>query len=468
MRTLNWLNYITKNNGTIKKVVVEILLVLMKLLILIKTFLAAFLALIFKPLIFLFKLIFFKLFVKIYLAFFSFAKKTGWNRLKGNFVSFLLSRKTVHMLLVVLVVIVSVSGLLSKGSQAKPLYDNAGKTIVAGLVTSEFSDSGEDQLIEETVDKNTIGLKAGVKYLDSSLSAVNRMRIATGTEEMKETTLADLGSQKDAMLVKPEVAVTQRSKKTRKTSIEYLVLPGDTISTIADTFDISVNTILWENNLTAYNLIRPGDKLIILPTTGITYKVGKNETLGAISNKYNVDPEDVLEANSLPEDAKLAVGQNLFIPGGSKIYYAAAPTKLASNYNPIEIIKDIIKPTIIPSNKMFWPTVGHIITQYFSWRHGGLDVANKQGTPVYAADSGTIIDAGWSKAGYGNKIDIDHGGGKVTRYGHASKLLVKKGDTVKKGDVIMLMGTTGHSTGPHLHFEVRINNKVQNPLNYIK
>ena len=116
---------------------------------------------------------------------------------------------------------------------------------------------------------------------------------------------------------------------------------------------------------------------------------------------------------------------------------------------------------------MAWPTVGARITQYFSWRHVGVDIANKTGTPLYAADAGVVEFAGWA-TGYGNSIVINHGGGKKTRYGHASKLFVKVGDEVEKGENIAAMGSTGWSTGPHLHFEVMINGAKYNPLNYIR
>jgi len=116
---------------------------------------------------------------------------------------------------------------------------------------------------------------------------------------------------------------------------------------------------------------------------------------------------------------------------------------------------------------MNWPTVGHYITQYYSWRHQGLDIANKIGTPLYAADAGVIETAGWGR-GYGNQIVINHGGGKKTRYAHLSKFYTKKGQKVDKGEAIGTMGSTGRSTGPHLHFEIIINNIKYNPLNYIR
>ena len=116
---------------------------------------------------------------------------------------------------------------------------------------------------------------------------------------------------------------------------------------------------------------------------------------------------------------------------------------------------------------MNWPTVGHRITQYYSWRHRAVDIANKTGTSIYAADAGTINVVGWGK-GYGNQIVINHGGGKKTRYAHLSKFYVKRGQKVGKGETIAAMGSTGWSTGPHVHFEVIINGKKYNPLNYTK
>jgi Membrane proteins related to metalloendopeptidases len=449
---------------------VEILLVIMKLLAWLKTFIAAFLSFVFRPIGALLNFIFLKLFAKIYLAFLSFAKKVGWSRLGGNFFSFLLSRKTVHIFLGILVVIICVSGIISQQTNAKSLFDNADKTIVSGLIVSDDGSSGDTALVEETAGTGAIVMPSGAQYSNSGDVAMNQTAISTTTATDEETTLADLGSQNDSMLVKPEVAMTAKGKQTRKAAINYTVQSGDTISSIAANFDISINTVLWENNLSAYSLIRPGDTLVILPATGVTYKVVKGETLGAIANKFGVDAEDILAANNLPEDATISLGQNLFVPGGAKIYYALAPAKVAASYNPVSVIKSILNPStaVAAVGKMLWPTVTHNITQYFSWAHKGLDIANPLGTPVYAAEGGTVIDAGWSTSGYGNKIDIDNGGGMFTRYGHASKLLVKKGDVVKRGDVIMLIGSTGHSTGPHLHFEVHINGKTYNPLAYLR
>jgi murein DD-endopeptidase MepM/ murein hydrolase activator NlpD len=174
-----------------------------------------------------------------------------------------------------------------------------------------------------------------------------------------------------------------------------------------------------------------------------------------------------LDNNKLASASDLKIGQKLLIPGGRKISY---PAYTAPSVSGLAAIKNFANsPSAKPQagNKMNWPTVGYRITQYYSWRHTAVDIANKTGTPIYAADSGTIEYAGWG-TGYGNQIVINHGGGKKTRYAHLSKFYISKGQEVTKGQAIGAMGSTGWSTGPHLHFEVIINNVKYNPLNYIK
>ncbi len=169
----------------------------------------------------------------------------------------------------------------------------------------------------------------------------------------------------------------------------------------------------------------------------------------------------------------MKIGQRLLIPGGKKLstqLAQASASSLRKTVSGLSAIKNLIKPQSVkpaPGNKMIWPTVGHRITQYYSWRHSGLDIANKTGTPLYAADSGKVEIAGWAR-GYGNTIVVNHGGGKKTRYAHLSKFYVGVGQKVGKGETIGLMGNTGWSTGPHLHFEVIINGVKYNPLSYIK
>lgn len=345
------------------------------------------------------------------------------------------------------------------------------KTVMSNLVKTEFSSLQNEELIEETSSLNNIIAASKDRYVDNSC-VLPKQSIINSTDEVNNDD-SILFSENNDLVFKPQLNIATGANAgdvltTRTEIIYYTVQNGDTVSTIARRFGLTVNTILWANNLTAFSLIRPGDRLTILPYSGVLYTVKKGDTLAKISQKYGVELEKILSCNTLGNS--LATGQKLVIPGAKKINDAVATKRPASNsYTGISIIKDLIKnPSVkVSGNKMAWPTVGTRITQYFSWRHTGLDIANKTGTPLYAADAGVVEFAGWA-TGYGNSIVINHGGGKKTRYGHASKLFVKVGDEVEKGENIAAMGSTGWSTGPHLHFEVIINGAKYNPLNYIR
>lgn len=282
------------------------------------------------------------------------------------------------------------------------------------------------------------------------------------TEQTEETTsLAISGA---GALVRPILSPTEEKNRQRDEIIFYTVEPGDTISEIAEKFGITANTILWENNLSQYSLIRPGDKLTILPVSGIQHKVAKGETLAKIAKKYEVEPETIIEFNKLASVNDIKVGEKLVIPGGKKIY--AAPT-----YS----LRSLVGPAapsaarVVATGKMLWPTTCSHISQYFRWRHSGVDIACGYGKPIYAADSGQVVKAqgGWN-GGYGIITIIDHGNGTQSLYGHQSAIYVSVGQNVSKGQVIGAMGSTGRSTGPHVHFEIRVGGVRKNPLYYIQ
>jgi murein DD-endopeptidase MepM/ murein hydrolase activator NlpD len=350
------------------------------------------------------------------------------------------------------------------------------KTILANIVQSEFGSLEEGDLVEEVFNEKEVALqfKSAVNQANSLSLKAPLAVTQQGFVEFKETE-----NNPDALSwsgITPNLMASEQTTKNssiqivkkRDKIITYVVQPGDTVSTIAQKFGLTVNTILWENNLSPYSLIHPGDKLSILPVSGVTHTVKKGETIGRIARDYGVKIEKILEANHLKITSTLAIGQKLIIPDGRKRTYVARKTK---TYSGISVIKKLVqtprRSPAVSSNKMAWPTVGHRITQYFSWRHNGLDIANRIGTPIFAADAGVIEYAGWGR-GYGNYILINHGGGKKTRYAHLSRFYVSKGQKVAKGQTIAAMGSTGWSTGPHLHFEVIINGRRYNPLNYIR
>ncbi len=347
------------------------------------------------------------------------------------------------------------------------------KTVMASIVNSEFRSLQDEVLIEETLTPNNIITAGKDKYIDNSC-ALDKNAVLDSSDDLSQYDSLVFNDNSD-LIFKPQLInsgdTANNDGATTRTEITYYtVQSGDTISSIARRFGLTANTLLWANDLSAYSLLHLGDSLTILPYSGVLYTVKKGDTLAKIALTYDVELEKILSCNSLGNS--LSIGQKIVVPGAKKISENIAIKKPAStNYTGVSIIKDLVKnPSVkVSGNKMTWPTVGTRITQYFSWRHNGVDIANKIGTPIYAADSGTvIISQGGYNGGYGNTIVIDHGGGIKTRYGHASKLFVKVGDQVDKGENIAAMGSTGRSTGPHLHFEVLINGVRYNPLNYIR
>ena len=440
---------------------------LVKFLIFLKRLAAAFFVnLVFMPGRTLLRFVFYKIAVKVYRLHLYIIKKLGWSSFgDSSFFSFV-SQKSVHAAVVVMTIVLVFTNFTSR-TKAESLTDRASRTILAELIRSEFGSTEEEQLIEEFFDEEAVISPAQQTYLDN-LSSVKLEPMAqiNPTKSANEEGM-DVITQGGGVLVKPDIASTRKTKRPRTTTIVYTVERGDSVSTIADSFGVQVSTILWENNLNSYSIIRPGDKLDILPVDGVTHKVKRGDSLSKIAKQYNVDKRKIAEQNKLKDSSILSVGQKLIIPNGRKTSYARRNTK---RYSGLNALKDLVKsPNAKPvaGNKMNWPTEGHRITQYYSWRHHAVDIANKTGTPIYAADAGTVEYAGWGK-GYGYQIVINHGGGKKTRYAHNSKLYVKKGQKVGKGETIAAMGSTGWSTGPHTHFEVIINGKKYNPLNYIK
>jgi murein DD-endopeptidase MepM/ murein hydrolase activator NlpD len=249
---------------------------------------------------------------------------------------------------------------------------------------------------------------------------------------------------------------TMVSDKMRDQVLKYEVQSGDTVSTIAQKFGISEDTIRWQNNLTSKGAIKVGQELEILPITGIAHKVQKGDTVaqGIVDFPYNSFSND--------ETFDLAIGQTVIVPDGVK------PADIP--WSGLARVKQITPNagTVVASGQFVWPT-GGTITQRFAWYHKGMDIANSAAPSVLAADAGTVVVSGWpDNFGYGNRVVIDHGNGYRTLYGHMQQIYVVAGQTVKRGDAIGKMGSTGRSTGTHLHFEVISSGTYLNPLSVLK
>jgi len=263
----------------------------------------------------------------------------------------------------------------------------------------------------------------------------------------------------------------------RQEIVEYTVEGGDNLGLIAQKFDISLVTLLWENNLTSRSVIQPGQILRIPPVSGVVHSVKSGDTILKIANLYDASAQEIIEFNDLDDGgANIQIGQKIIVPDGVKKYYTST-SQVASSANTSQ---SSISVSSIPSRSsqgastsgFVWPSAAKTITQYYTWSHHGLDIAGPWQSANYAAKAGTVTvsQCGWN-SGYGCYIMIDHGGGVETLYGHNSKLLVSAGDYVDAGQTIGLMGNTGKVygvTGIHLHFEIRINGVRVNPLGYIR
>jgi murein DD-endopeptidase MepM/ murein hydrolase activator NlpD len=261
-------------------------------------------------------------------------------------------------------------------------------------------------------------------------------------------------------------AQTQISVKPRDSVVSYTILSGDTISSIAQKFGVSVETILWQNSLTEKSTIKPGDSLEIPPVTGLVHKVKRGETIHSIAETYSVDAQEIVNwpFNSFSDDETfaLATGQLLVVPNGVK------PEEKIEKPQPRYIARKTPDAgTIVPSGQFIWPAAGYI-SQYPVWYHMALDIANPASPDIMAADSGIVVSVQYLKYGYGHHVIVDHGNGYQTLYGHMSNIYVSQGQSIAKGAAIGQMGSTGRSSGIHLHFEVRQNGVTQNPQIYLK
>jgi murein DD-endopeptidase MepM/ murein hydrolase activator NlpD len=297
-------------------------------------------------------------------------------------------------------------------------------------------------------------------------------------------------------IYRQQTAYTIAPVRARSGTIQYSIQPGDTLDKIAARFGVSKDTVAWANDDIYVNRLLPGDLLTILPEDGILHKTAGEETIQSIADKYKVSPFVIIDSEyNLLQHATpttlLPVGQTVFVPGGTT-------TKKALYWNPQIQVKDksgkvsqgFVGGTGVGSNASgevsfgggpgscgFEPNngtpnlrvplgPGYTVIRGFYPGHTGIDLAQPTGTTVFAAANGTVIFAGWSNWGYGNSIVLAHGS-MFTLYGHLSRINVVCGRYVNAGDPIGQVGSTGNSTGPHLHFEIRPGGEPVNPVGYL-
>jgi murein DD-endopeptidase MepM/ murein hydrolase activator NlpD len=240
----------------------------------------------------------------------------------------------------------------------------------------------------------------------------------------------------------------------------HTLASGETLSAVTERYGITMAALVGANpDLSSLDRLPVGVELLIPPTEGLLVTLESAAALPDLLAEYGADPVEVLRTNGLRSPLDLRPGMLLFLP---EVRPAEALERLAA-------VREL-------ENTYIWPLHGRL-TSYFGRRnlgmgtaafHRGLDIAAPTGTPIVAARTGTVVFAGWSDRGYGNLVQIRHADGAQTWYAHASRILVRSGQRVSQGETIALIGSTGISTGPHLHLEIHVDGRAVDPLSQLR
>jgi len=255
--------------------------------------------------------------------------------------------------------------------------------------------------------------------------------------------------------------ISEPSRQVRTGVITYTVQPGDSVLAIAERFGLEGSSLLWANQALENNpdWLQIGDQLNILPIDGALHTVARGDSIDSIAKFYKVEPQAITGyvGNQLASSSAIEVGQKLIIPGGAKPY-VARQVLVYSGDAPQDAKKG--------SGAFAWPMSG-TISQRFWEGHRAIDIAAPKGTTIVAADAGYVVAAQWADGGYGRMVIIDHGNGYRTLYAHMDAFYVAVGENVSKGQAIGKCGSTGNSTGPHLHFEIMQGEARRNPFLFL-
>ena len=264
----------------------------------------------------------------------------------------------------------------------------------------------------------------------------------------------------DLLTAETPIETREPESRPRDEVFEYEVEAGDTLSTIGEKFQVTVETIRYANDLSDADSLAVGKKLIILPVSGVRHQVKSGDSVESIAEKYKVSPQAVIDFNYLNEPFALNIGDSLTVPE------ATIPRPVPAVPSVPSYPSAPYAGTVASGTGQFgWPTDSRQITQYFSYWHPAIDIG--QYSSIYASDAGTVVFAGWSPVGYGYLVEVNHGNGYKTGYAHLSQINVSVGQTVGKGQGLGMMGATGRAFGVHLHFMVWENGRFINPLSVL-
>ena len=242
--------------------------------------------------------------------------------------------------------------------------------------------------------------------------------------------------------------------------VTHVVAQGETVSQIALRYGVSTSTVTVSSGVRNPDRIYPGQTMAFPSVDGVIYRVRSGDSLSSVATLHQVTVEAIAGANNISDPKSLQTGQLLVVPGGRVRTAVTASAGTSSSKS---------TAAAASGGTLAWPVLGSVSSRFgprWGHTHSGVDIAAAYETTIHAAAAGKVIFVGWYGQ-YGRCVILDHGGGLTTLYGHASSILVHTGDHVQRGDAIAEVGSSGNSTGPHLHFEVRVAGEPRNPLNYL-
>lgn len=333
------------------------------------------------------------------------------------------------------------------------------------LLLASYGSTGDGQttlfsnMIREYIEETSLSLASYNKPL-IQLADISTL-VAASTDNLgqggPETTITSSPINNNSLVAHSPISTDyiETTGFRRNQVTEYTVQVGDLLSFIASDYGVSINSLIWANKLRDADSITPGQILKIPPVSGVIHVVVKGDSLGSIAKKYGAEEAKIVEFNTLPQSGEIDIGDEIIVPDGQiKSTYVASPgtgTSAAKRFGYLPNLGDYFMQ---PTNGYNWGRI-----------HGrnGVDVANSCGTPIYAAAEGSvaIADGVGYNGGFGKFVKLVHSNGTETLYAHATKLLIAAGEYAQRGQMIALMGSTGRSTGCHLHFEVH---GARNPL----
>lgn len=352
-----------------------------------------------------------------------------------------------------------VAALLYQGGPASPedeMFVESGETLSTSAVLEETqAESGQSSGDEITYREPDLMTTAAPQLHKESeaLAVADRTELGeVDSLERTEAVAADLPVSSEG----ETQADRENTLDPMPLVVTHTVNSGETLWDIARKYNVTMDTIIVANQLTNVHRLRVGQVLKVPTQDGVLYTVRPGDSLWTISRRFNSDADKVVQQNGLSDPSRLRIGQELFIPGMAAVE--------ASRYQ-------LVGPDGKLRAAFLRPVTGGWISSRFGSRwgrlHAGVDIAVPTGTPVRAAADGVVKFSG-RNGGYGLLVTIDHGEKVETRYGHNSRLIVQKGQKVKAGQIIAYSGNTGNSTGPHVHFEIRLKGQPYDPLKYIR